>query len=173
MSAAVQVALLPGVWALLPRYASLDDPVADLRAACLEAVAELGPRVRVVSSDGAGFEVCSALVSACGGETVVDDETGLVVVGNGSAKRTEKAPGHLDERAEAFDAAIGRALRGDLDALERIDQTLARELWADTGQLAGLVSHAGASGVDLATCEARVLYDDDPYGVQYWVMRWE
>ncbi len=33
------------------------------------------------------------------------------MVGNGSAKRTEKAPGHFDERAEAFDAELGASLR--------------------------------------------------------------
>jgi hypothetical protein len=169
----VGVALVPGVPALLPRYASLEDPVAELRAACTEAVAALGPRVRVVGSDSLGVEVAAALVTAAGATLAADHETGLLVIGNGSAKRTEKAPGHFDERAEAFDAAIRDALTTNVSRLEEIDdQELARELWADTGQLAGLVGHAGASGVDLASRRARVLYDDAPFGVQYWVVSW-
>lgn len=166
------VALMPGVPALLPRYASIEDPVAELRAACLQAVAALGPRVRVVASSGESAEVGAALVTAAGAIDVDDDETGVLVLGNGSAKRTEKAPGYFDERAEAFDGAVRDALATDISRLEEIDQALARELWADAGQLAGLVGHAGASGIDLAACHTQVLYDDAPFGVQYWVVRW-
>lgn len=170
--AGVGVGLVPGVPALLPRHASLEDPVGPLRAACLAAVGELGPRVRLVASSPGGAEVGAALVAATGATCVEDDETGVLVIGNGSATRTEKAPGHLDERAEGFDVAVRSALLEDVARLEDIDQALAEELWADTGQLAGLVSHAGASGVDLAAREARVHYDDAPFGVQYWVITW-
>lgn len=150
-------ALVPGVPALLPSYSSIEDPVADLRAACLDAVGRLGPRVRVVASDatgGSGARVGAALAAAAGAEVVESGETGVLVVGNGSAKRTEKAPGHLDDRAEAFDDA----LRRDFAA----DPALAEELWADTAALAGLPPLAGAE----------VLYDAAPFGVQYWVAVW-
>ncbi|GAA4088811.1 hypothetical protein ACFFOS_10685 [Nocardioides kongjuensis] len=150
------IALVPGVPALLPSYASLEDPVADLRAACLAAVAALGPRVRVVASGSSGERVAEALVAAVGGEVVADGESGLLVVGNGSAKRTEKAPGHFDERAEAFDASLRVSFDG-------IDPALAADLWADTDCLPGLPSLA----------EAEVTYDDAPYGVQYWVATWD
>lgn len=155
------VALVPGVLALLPSYASLEDPVAGLRAACLAAVAALGPRVRVLASGPSGARVAAALVSAAGGCVVEDGEdggdgeTGLLVVGNGSAKRTEKAPGHLDPRAEAFDAALRESFAG-------IDAALAAELWADTACLGALPPLA----------EAEVTYDDAPFGVQYWVATW-
>jgi hypothetical protein len=152
------IALVPGAPALLPSYASLDDPVAELRAACLEVVAGLGPRVRVRASGPSAARVAAALVEAVGA-AVVDDagtgETGVLVVGNGSAKRTEKAPGHFDPRAEEFDAALRRTFAG-------IDADLAAELWADTGCLGGLPPLA----------EATVLYDDAPFGVQYWVALW-
>lgn len=151
-------ALVPGVLALLPSYTSIEDAVAGLRAACLEAVGRLGPRVRVVASGatgGSGARVGAALVAAAGAAVVESGETGVLVVGNGSAKRTEKAPGHLDERAAAFDDAL-RASFAD------VDPALAGELWADTACLAGLRPLA----------EAEVLYDDAPFGVQYWVAVW-
>lgn len=149
------VALVPGVLALLPSYASIDDPVAELRAACVKAVEELGPRVRVETSGPSGARVGEALVTAAGGEVVTSGESGVLVIGNGSAKRTEKAPGHLDDRAEGFDAS----LRASFDD---IDQQLAAELWADAARLAGLPPLA----------QADVLYDDAPFGVQYWVAVW-
>lgn len=164
------VALVPGVLALLPEHASLEDPVADLRSACGEAVAALGPRVRVVAATGSGERVGRSLVDAAGAEVVADGSaTGVLVVANGSATRTEKAPGHLDDRAEAFDAALGAGLRaGDAAALRAVDRGLAAELWADVGALdvlAGLLEEGTARG-----SEVRVLYDDAPFGVQYWVL---
>ena len=166
----VAVALVPGVLALLPQYSSIEDPVAELRAACLAAVGRLGPRVRVVASPatgGSGSRVGASLVSVAGADVVDSGETGVLIVGNGSAARTEKAPGFLDERAEAFDAAIGSALRGDLRTLD-VDGVLAGELWAETagfGALSVLVQQG--TGV-----RAQMLYDDAPFGVQYWVAVW-
>lgn len=151
-------ALVPGVLALLPRYASIEDPVAELRAACLTAVAALGPRVLVRASGESGARVGRALLEAVGADETSDaaSATGVLVVGNGTAKRTEKAPGHLDERAEAFDAAVA----ADPHA---VDAALAEELWADVAALDAL---PGAIG------EAEVLLDAAPFGVQYWVAVW-
>lgn len=149
-------ALVPGVPALLPAYASLEDPVADLRAACLDAVGRLGPRVRIDAPDASGRRVAEALVAAVGAAVVESGESGVLVVGNGSARRTEKAPGHLDHRAEAFDAALRTSFAG-------IDADLAAELWADTACLGGLPP----------LNEAEVLYDAAPFGVQYWVAVWD
>ncbi len=100
-----RIALVPGVLALLPEYAGIEDPVAELRAACLEAVAWLGDDVRVVADDQ-GARVAAYLIS-----TSSTTGANVLVVGNGSAKRTEKAPGHLDARAHAFDETLGAALR--------------------------------------------------------------
>lgn len=59
------------------------------------------------------------------------DRVALLVMGDGSACRTLKAPGYLDERAEAFDAAAARALgAADPDALIALDAPLAYELKA-------------------------------------------
>ena len=159
---------MPGVLALLPEYAGLTDPVADLRAACLQAVAWLGEAgpVEVVGSPQ-GRRVAEALLEAAGVSKLEPRAApghALVVVGNGSARRTEKAPGHLDPRAHPFDEALGRALRdGDAEALVGIDQALARELWADTEHLPRLAGLGAAARAD---------YDGDPFGVQYWVAVW-
>ncbi|MGL5929976.1 MAG: hypothetical protein ACRCY8_13660 [Dermatophilaceae bacterium] len=55
----------------------------------------------------------------------------LVVVADGSARRGEKAPGHLDERALAFDEALVSALRdADPAALLALDAALAVDVLA-------------------------------------------
>lgn len=157
---------MPGVLALLPEYAGLADPVADLRAACLAAVDWLGPDVRVVA-DEQGARVAAYLR----GEVSTGSTTGaesVLVVGNGSARRTEKAPGHLDERALAFDADLRSRLSADPDSLSALDRDLARQLWADVDSLVWL-----GEEVRLDPRSLVVDYDDDPFGVQYWVMRWE
>jgi hypothetical protein len=153
-----RVVLVPGVLALLPEYAGIEDPVAELRAAALDAVAWLGQEVAVLA-DAQGARVAAYLLEATDRD---GDESSYLVVGNGSAMRTEKAPGHLDERAEAFDAALGASLRAGRPA---VDVDLARELWATVDAMVEL----GELDDDLGA--AQVDYDDTPYGVQYWVMR--
>lgn len=162
-----RVALVPGCLALLPEYTSLDDPVAELRAACLAAVAWLGEDVRVIAGSQ-GTRVGSALLAEVGAAPVSSGEAAYLVVGNGSACRSEKAPGHLDPRAAGFDDLLDIALvKPDPDALAALDLRLADELWADVGPImeaAGLLRGAETVAVD---------YDDDPYGVRYWVARWD
>jgi hypothetical protein len=157
-----RVVLVPGAPALLPEHASQVDPVADLRAAALEAVRWLGSGVSGVSvvADAQGERVAAALLDAA--DVRRGGSTAYLVVGNGSAKRSEKAPGHLDERSFGFDSALGDALvAGDLAG---VDWSLADELWASVDGLRRASPLIGGP--------ATVDYDDDPYGVQYWVMRW-
>ena len=60
-----------------------------------------------------------------------DARTALLVIGDGSARRGPRAPGHFDQRAAAFDAEVERAVRaGDTRALLDVDPALARELMA-------------------------------------------
>jgi hypothetical protein len=96
--------------------------------------------------------------------------TAFLVMGDGSARRSERAPGHLDQRAEAFDTAAAEALaKGDTDTLLGIDQRLAAELWcagrAPWQVLAGAAALAGTWRGDLR-------YDSAPYGVAYLVASW-
>ena len=154
--------LVPGTLALLPEYASIEDPVAELRAACLRAVGWLGADVTVLA-DQQGARVAEHLLAS---STRTSDEPSYLVVGNGSARRTEKAPGHLDARASGFDSDLGRWLRdGRFDEVAALDRRLAQELWAGVDPIIEL---AGVPGLSVG----QVDYEDDPFGVQYWVIRW-
>ena len=96
-----------------------------------------------------------------------DARTALLVIGDGSARRGPRAPGHFDERAAAFDAAVERAVRaGDTRALLDLDPALARELMA-TGRPAWQVL-AGALET-AAPLSVAVRYAGDPFGVAYLV----
>ncbi|ROQ70021.1 hypothetical protein EDD93_4528 [Streptomyces sp. 840.1] len=97
------------------------------------------------------------------------DRVALLVMGDGSACRTLKAPGYLDERATEFDAAAARALgAADTGALTALDEALARELKA-AGRAPWQVLAGAAEGAGL---DGRLLYDDAPYGVGYLVAAW-
>jgi len=96
-------------------------------------------------------------------------DVALVVLGDGSARRSTGAPGYLDERAAGFDAAVAEALRsGDGRELEKLDGDLANEL------LAGGVPawHAAAAVLLEQTYAAQLSYDEAPYGVGYFVAAW-
>lgn len=99
----------------------------------------------------------------------LDERVALLVMGDGSYARDEKAPGYVDGRAGPFDARVALAL-GDVDraALLALDDALARELGA-----AGRASWQVLAGAaDDAEWVGRVLYDAAPYGVGYLVATW-
>ncbi|WP_338701253.1 class III extradiol dioxygenase subunit B-like domain-containing protein [Streptomyces sp. Q6] len=98
------------------------------------------------------------------------ERIGFLVMGDGTACRTVKAPGYLDERAEGVDADIAEALRtADRDGyLARLDEDLAREL-----KISGRVPWRLLSDAwDKQDGTARLLYEDAPYGVGYFVASW-
>jgi hypothetical protein len=93
--------------------------------------------------------------------------TALLVLGDASARRAVRAPGHLDPRAESFDAAVTRAVAdGDARALAATDPATAADLLA-AGRAAWQVL-AGA----MPSADARLLKADDPFGVLYLVATW-
>ncbi|MFE6037933.1 class III extradiol dioxygenase subunit B-like domain-containing protein [Streptomyces sp. NPDC056452] len=97
------------------------------------------------------------------------DRVALLVMGDGSACRTVKAPGYLDERAIDFDTAVARALgAADLAALGSLDEELAYELKA-AGRAPWQVLAGAAQGAGLG---GQLLYEDAPYGVGYAVAAW-
>lgn len=98
-----------------------------------------------------------------------DARVALLVMGDGSACRTLKAPGYFDDRAAAFDAEAARALgAADVAALTALDSGLAAELQA-AGRAPWQVLAGAAEGAGL---EGRLLYEDAPYGVGYFVAAW-
>ena len=93
--------------------------------------------------------------------------TALLAIGDGSARRGPRAPGHFDERADAFDSEVERAMRaGDLTALLDVDAALARELMA-TGRPAWQVLAGALEG--MSGLAAEMQYAGDPFGVAYLV----
>lgn len=92
----------------------------------------------------------------------------LLVMGDGGACRGEKAPGHLDERTFEVDGAVRTALEtGDPAALTGLDPDLAAELLIAGRAAFQVMAHAAGPGQ-----RARLLYDDDPFGVLYLVALW-
>lgn len=160
-----RVVVLPAAPVLLPESASLTDPVAELRAACVEAVAWLGDDVEVIADDAQGVRIGEALL----GRTSTTGGADVLVLANGSARRTEKAPGHLDDRAAGFDQQMGDLLaRGDVTGLAQLDTGLAAELLA-----CGLDGFAQLADAGLEVNEVWTEHADDPFGVMYWVVRWQ
>lgn len=92
----------------------------------------------------------------------------VLVMGEGSAARSDKAPLHFDARAAACDDFAVSALReGDTAGLRDLDLSLCRQigatgpaLWASTARD---VAQVESSYVDALA---------DPYGVLYVVARW-
>jgi len=195
------VLVLPAPPALLsPR--STDDPVAELRAACQAALAQVGEPVVVLAAPTSGENFARGITEPLGhriarqlmGErpfmpelalpwtaaSLVERDglpgggslpaTTLVVMADGSARRGEKAPGHLHPDAVRFDDAIDRALRdGDAETLATLDLEQAGELWCEGAPGFRLVGEV-ARGRRVA---AQVSYADAPYGVAWWVARWD
>jgi hypothetical protein len=122
-----------------------------------------GRRVLQSVAEGTAPGACAALGTRL---AEAAPSVALLVMADGSARRSLRAPGYLDVRAEPFDAEVGRAIRaGDLPALLALDDVLAAELMA-TGRPAWQVL-AGAAGGRRPSCVVR--YDNAPFGVGYLV----
>jgi hypothetical protein len=94
---------------------------------------------------------------------------GVLAVGDGSARRSVKAPGYLDEEAGPFDVAVAAALAsGDAPALARLDLGQADRLQAAGAPTWRAVGEALA-GRDIS---ARLHHDAAPFGVGYLAADW-
>jgi hypothetical protein len=117
--------------------------------------ASLGP--------GAAAAIGQALASAGG----PGERLGLVVLGDLSACRSERAPGALRPGAATFDASVAEALRtGSPERLLDLDPAEAADL-----MVAGRVPLQVLAGAfhDRPEVRGEVLYEDAPYGVGYLV----
>ena len=97
------------------------------------------------------------------------DRVALLVMGDGSARRSVKGPGYLDADAEPFDTEVEAALRtGDPEALVALDPDRAARLLA-AGRAPWQVLAGAARG---AAWRAEVSWSGAPYGVTYLVATW-
>ncbi|MFC1419886.1 class III extradiol dioxygenase subunit B-like domain-containing protein [Streptacidiphilus cavernicola] len=129
-----------------------------------------GPAKGLAVPDYLEPELCAANGVRLAGSA---DRVGLLVLGEGSARRGLKAPGYLDERAEGFDAVAARGLAGADSGgeLAGLDDELAFELMA-SGRAPWQVLAGAAADPATGPLDARLHYQDAPYGVGYFVADW-
>jgi hypothetical protein len=97
------------------------------------------------------------------------DAYGVLVVGDGSARRSLKAPGHLDDRAAGFDDALAAALStADVTALASLDAGLATELMVGGRAVFQVLAAAAAA----AAWVPALLRHEAPYGVGWFAASW-
>jgi hypothetical protein len=127
----------------------------------------LGPSTGTVGfSVGPDFAASRAAVDLLA--LAESERVGLIVMGDGSARHSTKAPGYLDPRAEPFDEGVVAALRGgDVEALAGLDAALGAELLAS-----GVPAWQAAAAVLSGDYDAELLYADAPYGVGYFAAAW-
>jgi hypothetical protein len=100
------------------------------------------------------------------------EQLALLVLGDGSARRGDTAPGYLDERAFPFDDEVARALaEGDARALLDLDAALADELMVLGASAFRLLGAAGTAGP--GAVRATLAHREAPFGVSYFVCLWE
>jgi hypothetical protein len=124
--------------------------------------ASLGP--------GAAAAIGRALTAAA----QAGGSVGLVVMGDLSACRSDRAPGAFREDAAPFDASVTEAFRSatptrllDLDPAQAADLLVAGRVPLQV--LAGAFQDGQVPGRGDPPLRGRVLYDDAPYGVGYLV----
>ena len=128
----------------------------------------------VATTDDATAEECRALGA---GLVSTDRPVAMLVMGDGSAKRTKTSPGYLDDRALGYDQAVVSALeKADPEALLALTPGLARELWV-AGRpawqvLAGAAQATRDDDARHRVISAEVRFDEAPYGVGYVVADW-
>jgi hypothetical protein len=94
---------------------------------------------------------------------------GVLAMGDGSARRTAKAPGYLDDAAAPFDAAVAAALAaGDAGTLAALDLDEGERLLA-AGAPTWKAVGAALAGRDVT---ASLHLDAAPFGVGYLVADW-
>jgi hypothetical protein len=116
----------------------------------------------------AGADVPCSAVAVGAATAALPDAPAYLVVGDGSARRSARAPGYVDERAEAFDAAVEAALAaGDAAALRDLDPALGADLLA-----AGVPAWRAVGHAATGPFAADLLHAAAPYGVSYFVAFW-
>jgi hypothetical protein len=134
-----------------------------LGALLLDDAGYTGPMLLRSVGEEASLAQCRAVAAEV---VAAAGRVGLLVIADGSARRTLKAPGYFDERAERYDEQVRQAVAtGELTALHELDPVLARELMAPGWPALQVL--AAAFGVHRP--QATVHYADAPHGVGYLV----
>lgn len=163
----VQVALGPGEHAAPDPTLPLPALIAGwLRAQVGDAITV---RLELVPADYP-VDDCVALGRQLAAECAGPEPVGLLALGDGSYRHPDRGPGTPDDRAPAFDTAIGETLEAaDVAALLALDPVLTAELGAARApwQVLAAAVHAAwpATVTDL-------LYSAAPFGVGYHVAVW-
>jgi HPt (histidine-containing phosphotransfer) domain-containing protein len=150
---------LAGYGVAVPPTAHVAPLSVGMACLLLDTLAHPGRRlIRTIAID-APLDECRALASVVGHAA---RRVGLIVVADGSARRTVKAPGYFDERAESYDARVEQAISsGDLTALHDLDPTLAAELMASGWAALQVLAFA------VESARSTLYYTGAPFGVGY------
>lgn len=141
----------------------------DVRAGGDELVLPLSLTLGAWLLDRAGWAGGRTYVGVTGAEAF-DVGGPVLLMADGTAKRSEAAPGHVDDRAPTYDKVIAEALaNGDAATLAGLDPELARQLW---GRGVPALRSLGRSVRAGSVREARLHYDEAPFGVGYFVAEW-
>ncbi|MEV7987139.1 class III extradiol dioxygenase subunit B-like domain-containing protein [Micromonospora sp. NPDC085948] len=158
--AVLPLSLTIGAWLLSRHDARAHDARAHdarMSVTAVQVAADAGPAELAALADEVG---------------ATGDRVALLVLGDGSACRGEKAPGYDDPRASAYDKGVATALaEADLDALLGLDPVVSAELKA-AGRAPWQVL-AGAARAAGGGWRGELLHDSAPYGVAYFVASWE
>ena len=152
-----------------PRLASRGLPLSlGVGARLLDAAGWTGPR----QGHTLAWDADRAQTDALVGEVVARPaRTGVVVLGDGTARLDVRGPGALDDRAFDLQETLAKALvDGDATALVELDHALAVELMvlgrAALGFLGALALRQPAEP------RATLLHREEPFGVGYLAATW-
>lgn len=127
---------------------------------------------RPIAAGATGAECASAGQALAATLAERTEPVSLLVLGDGAATHSLRAPGYFDRRAAGFDAAVADALAGpDLTALLELDGDLAAALGV-AGREAWQVG-AAAAAASAPAWRGELLFSQIPYGVAYHVAVWD
>ncbi|MEU5860570.1 MULTISPECIES: class III extradiol ring-cleavage dioxygenase family protein [unclassified Nonomuraea] len=122
-----------------------------------------------VPATAVAYDAAPEECRAIGAELAAPGRVALLVMADGSACLTPRAPGRYDEAAGPYNALIADAVgRADAAALAALDPVEADRLWV-TGRAALQVLAGAAEGTSLT---GRLLMESSPYGVGYFAGVW-
>jgi hypothetical protein len=147
----------------VPRPSQVAPLSVGIGALMLDRTGYDGPLLLRTVTAASTVDECRVVASQLGASA---ERVGLLVVADGSARRTVKAPGYFDPRAQPYDQSVEEAVAsGKLDALHDLDHHLAAELmvsgWAPLQVLAAAFADDRP--------QTKILYADAPFGVGYLV----